>query len=56
MEDLKYTGEDPGWDKLELLDGPEAAEYEKGPEGRKRKLRREIDRLKKEKAELVGEL
>ena len=60
MEDLKYIGEEPQWEKMELFDRVGAKENAAadglGDIGQEKKMKREIERLKKDKRELASEL
>lgn len=58
MEDLNYAGEEPLWEKMELFDrvGAKDGAGVDGEAGHEKKLKREVERLKKDRRDLASEL
>ena len=60
MEDLDLVGDEPGWEKQDILDRIEnrdlAATDNLGDANQERTLKKEIDRLQRERGVLAAEL
>ena len=61
MEDLALVGEEPAWERREIHERLEQRDLalldpDAGDEANARKLRRQIDRLAKDRADLFSEL